>query len=98
MGRPVVMAEIGAASAGRQHEVVVADGLAVGQAHGLGGGIDARHFAEHDLYRLLAAEDAADGLGDVGRRQRRRRDLVEQRLEQMMVVTVDHRHADAGLA
>ena len=33
----------------------------------------------------------------MGRRQRRRRDLVEQRLEQVMVVAVDQDHLRAGV-
>ena len=35
-------------------------------------------------------KNVADRPGDVGRRERRGRDLVEQRLEAMMVLPVDH--------
>ena len=37
----------------------------------------------------MARQHAADRLGDIGRRQRRSRHLVEQRHEQVIVVAVD---------
>ena len=45
----------------------------------------ARDIAEHDVDIPVAAEDAADRPGDIGRRQRRGRDLIEQRHEQVIV-------------
>ena len=41
------------------------------------------------------AQDGADGLGDLRRRQAGRRHLVEQRLEEMVVAPVDH--GDVGI-
>jgi hypothetical protein len=51
--------------------------------------IDARHATEQDRRVALAPQDTADRLRDVGGRQARRRDLVEQRLEQMVVAPID---------
>jgi hypothetical protein len=39
---------------------------------------------------LLLTENVADRPGHVGRRERRGRDLVQQRLEAMVVLSVDH--------
>ena len=60
--------------------------------------VDAGHLAEKHLDVLLARQHAADRLGDIGRRQRRGRHLIEQRHEQVVVVAVDDRDVDLGLA
>src|SRR5690606_24866660 len=41
----------------------------------------------------LVAQDVADRLCDVGGRERRRRDLVQQWLEEVEVLAIDDRHA-----
>jgi hypothetical protein len=41
---------------------------------------------------LSTTQDAADGPGDIGRRERRRRGSVEQRPEAVMVPGVDEQH------
>ena len=46
------------------------------------------------LHVRLAAQDAADRRGDLGRRQPRGGHLVEQRLEHVVVLAVDERHVD----
>src|SRR6185437_13280479 len=53
------------------------------------GCIDRRDFAEQYVGVFLAAKEPADRRGDVGRREHRRRDLVEQRLEDVMIRAVD---------
>jgi len=73
-------------------EVVVVEGRAVGEAHLSCVDVD-RHgpaVAEHHV--VLAAEDGANGIGDVGRVEPGRCHLVEQRLEGVEVVAVDDRH------
>src|SRR6185369_14457676 len=49
---------------------------------------------ERRRYFLASAQQIADRPGDFRRRQRSGRDLVEQRLEQMMVAAVDQRDPD----
>ncbi len=66
--------------------------------HAPGGGVDGGHRAQHHPQVALAAEDPADRRGDVGRRQAGGGDLIQQRLEDVMVVPVDHRHLDGGAA
>ena len=44
-----------------------------------------------------AADDAADRRGDVARVQDRRRHLVEERLEQVVVAAIDERDVDGRL-
>jgi hypothetical protein len=44
----------------------------------------------------LVAEDIADGRGDVALGEDPRRELIEQRLEQVMVGAVDDRDIDIG--
>ncbi len=42
----------------------------------------------------MVAQEGADRRGDVGRRQRRGRNLIQERLEQMMVRAVDQQDID----
>jgi hypothetical protein len=50
------------------------------------------NIGENDRCVRLPAQHAADRRGDIGGRQASRRDLVKQRLEQMVVMTIDHDH------
>ena len=56
--------------------------------------VDRNGLGQHDVRVLLAAQNRPDGVGDVGRREGRRRDLIEERLEEVMVAPVDHRDPD----
>ena len=70
----------------------LADQLVLGQAHAVGFG--ARHdFGEQHLNIFLFAQNPADRRRDVAGRQGRGRDLIEKRLEQVVVVTVEQRDA-----
>ena len=91
---PFVMAEIGVARAGGEHQRVVGQGIAVIEQHALARGVDAAHVGKQRRHLLASAQQIADRPGDFRRRQRRGRDLVEQRLEQMMVAAVDQRDLD----
>ena len=91
---PFVMAEIGVARAGGENQRVVGQGVAVIEQHALVRGIDAAHGGEQGRDLGAVAQQIADRPGDLGGRQRRGRDLIEQRLEQMMVAPVDQRDRD----
>jgi hypothetical protein len=91
---PLVVTEIGVPRAGRDDQPVVRH-AALGPRVRSGdldlarACIDAGHAAEQDGCSALAPQDAADRLRDVGWRKGGRRDLVEKRLEQMVVAPVD---------
>ena len=88
---PVLVAEIGVARAGREHEVVVAE-AAVFQHELVRRDVDRHGLREQHAGVGLAAQDGADRVRDVGGREPGSRDLVEQRLEEMVVAAVDERH------
>jgi hypothetical protein len=88
------VAEIGVPRAGGQHQHVVGD-LAILQPHDAALAVDAGHPAQDHPHVSCLAQDGADGLGDLRRRQAGRRHLVEQRLEEMVVAPVDH--GDIGI-
>jgi hypothetical protein len=58
------------------------------------GRVDGPGVCQEHLDVLLPAQDPADGRRDVAGRQRRRRNLVEQRLEDVVIVPIDERHAN----
>ncbi len=60
--------------------------------------IDSRNLAKHDQSVGLSAQDRADRLSDIGRREGRGCDLIEQRLKQMVVVAVDDQQIDRRTA
>jgi hypothetical protein len=96
--RPVVMPEVGVAGARGDHQRVVRDRAAVREDDPPALGIETHRLAEQDRGVRVAPEDAPQRLGDVARRQRAGRHLVEQRLEQVEVATIDERHRGTGLA
>ena len=91
---PFVMAEISVARAGGEHQRVVGQRVAVIEQHALVCRIDAAHGGEQGRDLGAVAQQIADRPGDLRGRQRRGRDLIEQRLEQMMVAAVDQRDRD----
>ena len=94
IGLPFVMAEIGMAGAGREDQRVEADRPFALQQHLPVRPVDAGNRAEQRGDVLVAAQQEADRPGDLRGRQRSRRDLIEQRLEQMMIALVDHGDPD----
>ena len=86
---PFVMAEIGVPRAGGEHQRVVGHGVAVIEQHALAAGVDAGHVGEQGRDLRPVAQEIADRPGDLRGRQRGGRDLIEQRLEQMVVAAVD---------
>jgi len=87
---PALPAEITMARARSDHQVIPRNGAAAFGMHDARLTVDAGDSVEQDARVFLAAQDVADRPGDIGRRQRRRRNLVQKRLEQMVVVAVDH--------
>jgi hypothetical protein len=85
---PVVVAEIGVPRAGRDDEMVVSH-FAVLDRHGPLLLVDAQDLAQQDALVGRAAQDGADRLRDLRRREARGRDLVKQRLEQVIVAPID---------
>ena len=88
--RPVVVPEIALLRPGGDDQIVERNSLAF-RDHLVPAGVDAGDIAEHDLDVGPAVKLRSDRRGDIGRRQCCRRDLVQQRLEQMIVVAVDQR-------
>ena len=93
--RPVVVPEVGVGRPGG-HDQEVVPHLAVGQENLARLDVDGGRFAEYDRCVLLPPQDPPDRHGDVARVQRRRGDLVEQRLEQMVVAAIDDRQVHRG--
>src|SRR5687767_6198887 len=85
------MSEIRMRGPGREHEHIVRYAPAGTQHHVPGIAIDAFDFTEYHLRAAIAAEDLPDGLGNVRGRKRRRRDLIKERLEKVVVLPVDQR-------
>ncbi len=95
--RPLVMAEPGIDRARRQEEVVVRDRPGVADEHLACDLVDAGDLAEDDRHVRIFAEQRADRRGDIGRRERGGRDLVEQRLKEVMVGAIDQHQVDVIL-
>ncbi len=87
---PFIVAEVGMRGAAGDQQIVVVDAAAV-QVNAPRGGIDARDLAHEHGDIALLAQDVAQRRGDRRRRQARGRDLVQQRLEQVMVAAIDQR-------
>jgi hypothetical protein len=89
--RPFLVPEIAVRSAGREHECVISDRLAI-YDNAAGGGIYRGDSATQDAQFCVVSKGGADGRRDIGRRKTGGRDLIQQRLEQMVVMEVDQRH------
>src|SRR2546423_170527 len=59
-------------------------------------GIDLAHLRHQNFGIPQMTQYPADGSGDVARRQRRRRHLVQQRLKDEMIRPIDERDIDVG--
>jgi hypothetical protein len=84
------MAEIRVRGAGRDNQKIVGQ-FAVRQDQLLAGEIDTGGFGQQHLDVLLAPENPANRRRDVSRRQRSHRDLIQQRLEHVMVPPIHDR-------
>ena len=79
-------------------ERVVGEIGTVVEPHGLRFGVDADGLAQQHARVLLLAQDEAERLRDVRRRERAGRHLVEERAEEVVVAAIDQRDVDIGLA
>ncbi|MCW0450731.1 hypothetical protein NB706_003565 [Xanthomonas sacchari] len=86
---PVVVTEIGMGGAGGDQQVVVGQRLPIGQAHLPRLLVDVDDFPKAHFDVVLVAQDLPQRRGDVRGRQAGGGDLVQQRLEQVMVAAVD---------
>ena len=98
-GLPLIVPEEAVPRADREDEPVVAlDEVVavarVGDVDPLVREVDARDLAEHDAHVLLLGEDAPDGVGDLARSEAGNRDLVQERLEQVVVEPIDEEDVD----
>ena len=97
---PFVVAEVAVRHAGGDDEMVPGDRLAAVERGGPRGDVDRSHLRLQDRQvaaRHLAAQRVADRRAHRRRAQARGRDLVEERLEQVMVGAVDERDLDRRL-
>ncbi len=86
-------AEVVGRAARRNDEEVVRD-LAGGRHDDLRVEIDALRLGHQESHVATPAHDGTHRLGDVVGLQPGRRNLVQQGLELMVVVTIDHQHVD----
>ncbi len=91
---PFVMTEIRVTGAGGENERIVGQCVAVIEQHPFAILVHAGHRGEQGRHFRAMAQQIADRPGDLRCRQRRGGDLIQERLEQMMVAPVNHRDAD----
>ena len=77
---PFRVSKIGMPRAGRENEIIVIE-IAIDHLHFPGVHVDGFHFGEDYLHVFAFAQNRAHRGGDVGRRKRRRRDLIKQWLK-----------------
>ena len=85
---PIVAAKVGVGGAGGEHQVFVPELCAAGQGDLPRIGVDADYLVHQHLGILLAAQNCTDGLSDVGWREYGEGDLVEERLEGVMIAAI----------
>ena len=83
--------------AGREHEIVEADPVAARENELVAVPVDTARYAKAEVEVVSSAEEASDRVCDVLDVQKRVRDLVDQRLEEVVVVYVDQRHVHGRL-
>jgi hypothetical protein len=92
---PFLVTEIGVLRAGREQQIVVLELAAVGHDRAAVD-IDALGLGLQHADIAHMREQAADRDRDIRGAERRHRDLVQQRLEQMMILAIEQRHSHAG--
>ena len=91
---PIIMAEIGVSRAGRQHQRIEVDGRTVIEPDPSRVFVDGLDGSEQRRDVPALAQEMPDRPGDLRRRERRGRDLIEKRLKQVMIAAVDEGDAD----
>ena len=90
--RPRVVAEVAVRHAGGDDQIIVDEFGAILQHHRAARRIDALHVAEQHRDVPLSGEDMPDRRRNRGRGEAGGRDLVQQRLKQVVIHPVHHRH------
>src|SRR5256714_13255105 len=91
------MTEVGVSRPSRDDQIVVwYFTQVIVDTHDAFLGIDLAHLRHQNFGIPQMTQYPADGSGDVARRQRRRRHLVQQRLKDEMIRPVDERDIDVG--
>jgi len=88
------MSEISMPGSGCQHQRVVCDQRAVCETKLVRLSIDSADRGQQRCHLVAIPEEVADRPGDLGRRERRGCDLIEQRLEQVMISLIDECYAN----
>src|SRR5699024_2920517 len=83
--------------AGRDDEIIVRQTLAAGETDLIAVQINRFGVCPNRLGVFLRAEDFPNRCGDIRRRKRGRRHLIQKRLENMVVVLIDERDAELGV-
>ena len=100
--REFVVAEVAVTRPGREDQIVVLerDASAIGQVdeHAPSIPVDAGDLAEEHPGVPLRHQNPANRRGDLCRAEHGRRDLVQERLEHVVVLPIDEHHARVGLA
>ena len=91
---PIVVAEIGVPRAGREHERVVANRRAVIEVELTSLLVDGLDGRQQGRDIPAPAQELPDRPGDLRRGERRSRGLIEKRLKQVMIATIDDRDAN----
>src|SRR5688572_29267482 len=94
MRPPLVVSEVRVARAGGDDQIVVVEACAVGQQHASPRRVDRRGLTKEDVHIGRSPEDPPDRRRDVAGRERGGGYLIEERLKQVIVVTVEYRHAN----
>ncbi len=85
---PIVVTKVCVLRSCGENEKIKRDAAAF-RNHFAGGRVDARNRGENHRDILLRSEDTTDRCGNIRRRKACRRNLIEQRLEQMIIVPID---------
>src|SRR5436190_4424607 len=93
---PFIVTEIAVSRAGREDEPIVSKLPAAGEADAIAQSVDAGHLIKDHPDVAGSREDAADRPGNIGRRERRGCNLIEQRLKDMVVAAIDNGHVDGA--
>ena len=94
---PVIPAEVMVTDSGRQHQGVIGE-VAAAAPHNLADEVEGNDLLEEHLDVALPPEDRAERRRDVRGGQHSRRDLVEERLEHVMIASVEERDLHRGTA
>ena len=84
--------------AGRHDQIVVRQALAAIEYQLFGGGVNPVDVGQQHPEADLLAQDPADRRGDIAWGQSRRGHLVQKRLKDVVIVTIDDRHLAGDLA